>query len=466
MISFKDNLKNGVAVGEVIAVNSIFCEVRGFRNLKTGSQILFESDSRGFVNEIKDDISKIVLIEDRGIIPGQMALVLKDTLTVSFGLNTLGRVINVFGEPLDGKGKILDTKDLDMFREAPSIIQRDDIQKQIETGNIVVDTLFPLAFGQREVILGDNKTGKTTFLIDLIRNQKDKSIIVYVLIGKTNDQVSSIITSLEESGTLEFSVVLVAKAELLPVESYLSPFAGCSIGEALWSMGKDVIIVYDDLTEHAKSYREISLIEGVFPGKDSYPADVFSLHSRLLERAGRVKNNEGSLTALPIISVQNNDFTGYIPTNVISITDGQLFFDRELFLKGIRPAINTGISVSRIGKRVQEIFMQSISEKLNIALIKYDQAYKFSHFGVNMPPSVLADLDRGEKINILFNQNIGESYTLFEQKVLITVVLSHYMDIKAEDVYKMKRNVKKLRNISDFKEEDVENQELMKFLLS
>lgn len=466
MISFKDNLKNGIAVGEVVSVNSIFCEVRGFRNLKAGSQILFESNSRGFVNEIKDDISKIILIEDRGIVPGQMALILKDKLTVSFSLNTLGRVINVFGEPLDGKGKILDTEDLGMFKEAPSIIQRDDIKKQIETGNIVVDTLFPLAFGQREVILGDNKTGKTTFLVDLIRNQKDKALIVYVLIGKTNDQVSNIITSLEESEALAYSIVLVAKAELLPTETYLAPFSGCSIGEALWNMGKDVIIVYDDLTEHAKSYREISLIEGVFPGKDSYPADVFSLHSRLLERAGRVKDNEGSLTALPIISVQNNDFTGYIPTNVISITDGQLFFDRELFLKGLRPAINTGISVSRIGKRVQEIFMQSLSEKLNIALIKYDQAYKFSHFGVNMPPSVLADLDRGEKINILFNQNIGESYTLFEQKVLITVVLSNYMNIKIEDVYKMKRNIKKVENISDFKEQDVNNQKLMEFLLS
>ncbi len=465
MVKFKDILHSGVSIGKVISVSDITCKVKGFRNLQIGAILLFESDSLGFVKSINEDEALVLIIQMNNILPGEIVLLYKNKFEVPVGFNFLGRVINVLGEPIDRMNMIKEDGFRNIFHDAYSVIQRDDIVKQLETGFINVDNLIPIAFGQREAILGDNKTGKTAFILDLIKNQKDKALIVYVIIGKKIDEVSSIISYLRDINAMEYTVVVVAEANSLPVISYLAPYAGCSIAEYFWEKEKDVVIIYDDLVEHAKSYRELSLLSNTSPGRDSYPADIFAQHAHLLERAGRIQNNKGSLTALPIVSVYNNDLTGYIPTNIISITDGQIFFDKDLFLKGQRPAINTSISISRIGKRVQDKYIQDLSDDLNLALVKYSQSEKFSHFGTNLSNNVLEDIYMGEKIENLFRQSVGEVFSLFEQRVLLTLLLYYDLpNLNANDIDYIKKRVKEINYIENFTKDNLD-ESLVRFLI-
>jgi F-type H+-transporting ATPase subunit alpha len=465
MIKFKEILHSGVSIGQVISVTDITCRVKGFRNLQIGAILLFESDSLGFVKSIYEDEALVLIIENNSILPGEIVLLYKEKFEIPVGFNFLGRIINVLGDPLDKMNIIKEDSHREVFHDAYSIIQKDDISKQMETGFIAIDNLIPLAFGQREAILGDNNTGKTSFVLDLIKNQDGKALVVYVIIGKKQDEILSIISYLEEIDALKYTVVVVAESTSLPVISYLAPFAGCSIAEYFWEKEKDVIIVYDDLIEHAKSYRELSLLSNTAPGRDSYPADIFAQHAHLLERAGRIQNNKGSLTALPIVSIYNNDLTGYIPTNIISITDGQIFFDKNLFAKGQRPAINTSISISRIGKKVQDKYIQDISDKLNLVLVKYAQSEKFSHFGTNLSDNVLEDLYMGEKIQNLFKQDVGQVFSLFEQRVLLTLLLYYDLpDLHANDIEYIQKRVKEINYIDNFTKTDLTDS-LVRFLI-
>jgi F-type H+-transporting ATPase subunit alpha len=465
MLRFKDLLRSGVTIGKVTSVSGITCTVKGLKNLKVGAILLFESDSIGFVKSINEEFALILILEDNGMLPGEIVLLYRDSLQIPVGDNFLGRVINILGEPLDSMNVVKEEEYRDIFHEAYPIMKRDDIKEQIETGFIPIDTLIPIAFGQREAILGDNKTGKTSFVLDLVKNQKDKAVVVYVIIGKKSDEVLSTISYLRETGAMEYTVVVVAPSTSLPVISYLAPYAGCAMAEYFWGKQRNTIIVYDDLSEHAKSYRELSLLSNVSPGRDSYPSDIFAQHAHLLERAGRIKDNKGSLTALPIVSVSNNDLTGYIATNIISITDGQIFFDKDLFLKGNRPSINTRISISRIGKRVQDKYMQTLADDINLALVKYTQSERFSHFGTNLSESLLEDLYMGEKLNTLFNQNIGETYSLFEQRVLATLLLYYKLpNFHEGDINYIKERVKEIGYIKDFTKDNL-NESLIKYLL-
>ncbi len=465
MIKFKDLLHTGTSIGKVVSINSITAKVKGFRNLNVGAILIFESDSIGYVRSIYEDEALILILENRGILSGEIVLFYKSKFEVSVGFNLLGRVIDIFGNPLDSMNIVDLEESREIFHESFGVMERADITSQIETGFSLVDTLIPIAKGQREAILGDNKTGKTSFVLDIIKNQKDKSLVVYVIIGKKKDDVQSIISYLKDSGAMEYTTVVVSPSTSLPVISYLSPFVGCSIAEYFWEKEKDVIVVYDDLLEHAKSYRELSLLSNTPPGRDSYPSDIFYQHSQLLERAGITSQHKGSLTALPIVSTYENDISSYIQTNIISITDGQIFFDTDIFLKGRRPAINSSISISRIGKRVQSKYMQDIADELNLALVKYTQSEKFSHFGTNLSDSVLEDIYLGEKLQELFTQNMGEVFTFFEQRVLLTLLLLYDLpDLNIKDISYIKERVKEIQYIEDFSKDNL-NDSLVKYLI-
>ena len=462
---FKENIHTDSIIGEVFSANEFLCEVIGLSHHKVGAMILFESNSLGFIQKITEEYSTVVLITNLGVMPGETALLYRDDIEIPVGDKFLGRVIDVFGNPIDQKGKIESEYSSPIFRPSYPIIERDSIVKQIETGIILVDSLFPLAYGQREVILGGMKTGKTTFLKELIANQSTDVIVIYVLIGKKADEVDDIVSYFEENKVLSHTVVVYAPATSLPSIQYLSAYSGCSMGEYFWEKGKDVIVVYDDLTTHAKSYREISLVSGISPGRDSYPADIFSIHSKLIERSGRTARFKGSMSALPVVSIQNNDLTGYISTNIMSMTDGHLFFDTESYLKGIRPAINSYISVSRIGKRVQDSVMKEIADDLNLALIKYQDSEKLAHFETSLSSNILDNLYLGDKIYALFRQEIGERFTLFEEKVLLSLVLyTPSNTLNVEDIPYAKKRVKELSKIENFRKENLTDN-IIKFLV-
>jgi F-type H+-transporting ATPase subunit alpha len=343
----------------------------------------------------------------------------------------VGRVINALGEPIDGKGDIVSTGYNPIEREAPGIIDRQPVNKPLETGILAIDSMFPIGRGQRELIIGDRQTGKTSIAVDTILNQKGKDIIcIYVAIGQKATTVGKVEHTLEENGAMDYSIILSATAADPASLQYIAPYAGTALGEYFMDQGRDVLIIYDDLSKHAVAYREISLLLGRSPGREAYPGDVFYLHSRLLERSSHLSDEKGggSMTALPIIETQNGDVSAYISTNVISITDGQIFLETGLFFSGQRPAVNVGLSVSRVGGAAQTKAMKKASGSIRVDLAQYRELEVFTQFASDLDPTTKAELDHGSALMELLKQPLSHPMSMAEEVISLVLANHNFFD--------------------------------------
>jgi F-type H+-transporting ATPase subunit alpha len=411
--------------GEVVAVNRFIVEVKGLEGTRIGAQVLFEDGQRGIVREAYGDRVVLYNIDTEILALGSMAVVEHDQLTIPVGKELIGRVLTPMGVPVDGKGSLKATKNSGIFTPAPGIMDRKMLDEQLASGVSAVDSFFPIVLGQRIAILGDSKSGKSTFLGQLSANQSGTDrIVVYVLIGKRKVDTEKLLRELEESGSMEHSIVVQADIFDSLTQSYLAPYAACAMAEELWYNGQDVIIIYDDLTSHAEAYRQLSLLQEVDPGRDSSPGDIFYTHSSLLERAGKLLSNGKTLTSLPVVITPNDDITAYLPTNIMSITDGQIIFDLGLFRKGIRPAVNSGLSVSRVGGQAQTKRQKQLSTALFKALAKYRQAEEFSHFSSQLSQETRLDLARGKHLYEALGQPPEQLFSLPEQQLMLETIMS------------------------------------------
>ena len=427
--------------GEVVSVRDGIAKISGLPDCMASEIIEFESGEKGIALNLEEDyIGAIILGEGNGIKEGNRAKRTGKILSLSVGDGVLGRVLNALGEEIDGKGSIQRTKEVLIERIAPGVIERKPVDQPLSTGIKAIDSMIPVGRGQRELIIGDRQTGKTTIALDTIINQKGQDVIcIYVSIGQKNSKVSKIVADLEERGALDYTVVVSASAGESPSNLYLAPYTGVAIAEYFMGQGKDVLIIYDDLTKHAIAYREISLLLRRPPGREAFPGDVFYLHSRLLERACRIdeKYGGGSITALPIIETQAGDVSGYIPTNVISITDGQIFLETNLFYKGVRPAINPGLSVSRVGGSAQIKSMKKNAGTLKLTMAQYRELESFAQFDSDLDPETKKTIERGKRITEMLKQNEYSPIKTPIQVVSIFAMNEGYFDeIKVEDVKK------------------------------
>jgi F-type H+-transporting ATPase subunit alpha len=435
---FQKLVEAGNLTGEVVAINRFIVEVKGLEGVRIGSQVLFDDGQRGMVREAYGDKVILYNIDSEFLMLGALAVVEYDQLQVPVGRELVGRVVNPMGIPVDGKGAIRTTQTSGIFTPAPGIMDRKMLDEQLASGVSAVDSFFPIVLGQRIAILGDSKSGKSSFLAQLSANQEGtERIVVYVLVGKRKVDVERLLRELEESGSMSHTIVVLANIFDSLTQSYIAPYAACSMAEFLWYGGEDVIIIYDDLTSHAEAYRQLSLLQEVDPGRDSYPGDIFYTHSSLLERAGKLLSNGKTLTSLPVVITPNDDITAYLPTNIMSITDGQIIFDLGYFRKGIRPAVNSGLSVSRVGGQAQTKRQKQLSTALFKALAKYRQAEEFSHFSSQLSKETRIDLARGKHIYQALQQKVEELYSLPEQQLMLETIMNSDSDL-AIDVAKLK----------------------------
>jgi F-type H+-transporting ATPase subunit alpha len=410
--------------GEVVASNSFIVEVKGLDGVRLGAQILFEDGQRGMVREAYRDRVVLFNIDSEEIEPGTLAVVENDELNIPVGKKLIGRVVSPMGEPLDGKGALRASTTSGIFNEAPGIMARSPLNEQLATGVTAIDMFFPVVLGQRIAILGDSKSGKSTVLSQLSANQSGTDrIVVYVLIGKRKVDVSSLLAGLRASGAMDHTIVVLADIFDSLTQSYIAPYAACAMAEHLWNEGRDVIIVYDDLTSHAEAYRQLSLLQEVDPGRDSYPGDIFYAHSSLLERAGKLKKTGKTLTALPVVMTPSDDITAYLSTNIMSITDGQIILDLSVFRQGIRPAVNAGLSVSRVGGQAQTVRQKKLTGNLFQRLARYHQAEEFSHFGARLSKEATVDLAMGKQIYEALKQPPEELHSLTEQQLMLETII-------------------------------------------
>lgn len=412
-------------VGEVVAVNDFLVKVRGLAPVAPNGLVLFANGARGLVRSVDRDNVTIFSMSRDPVPVGTEAVLENDAMHTGVGQSLVGRAIGVDGRPLDGGPAIATDNNWPVFNDAPALIDRADLDTQLPTGVTVVDTLFPVVCGQRIAVMGDSRTGKSTFMTQMTRNQAatDK-IVVYVLISKRPDEISSLINELQSSGAMDHAVVVATSIFDSPVESYLAPYIGCAIGEYFWRNDRDVIVMYDDLSNHAKIYREMSLLAGISPGRDSYPGDIFYIHSSLLERAGKLADSGKTLTALPLVLTPNNDITSFLATNIISITDGQIVFDVDVFHEGIKPAVHTGLSVSRVGGRGQAPIHKKLAFRLSKALSDYHEASEFAHFTSEMAAETQTNLALGERLVECLKQAPDELLSLLAQQVLLAVAMT------------------------------------------
>ncbi len=392
--------------GEVIAVNRFIVEVRGLEGVQVGAQILFQDGQRGMVREAHGNRVILYNIDTEDVALGSLVVVERPQLQVPVGPELVGRVISPMGNPLDGKGALKAAKFSGIFTPAPGIMDRKMLDQQLASGVTAVDSFFPIVLGQRIAILGDSKSGKSTFLSQLSANQQGTDrLVVYVLIGKRKVDVEHLIAELNDSGAIKNTIIVQADIFDSLTQSYLAPYAACAMAEELWyNENRDVIIIYDDLSGHAEAYRQLSLLQEVDPGRDSYPGDIFYTHSSLLERAGKLLTNGKTLTSLPVVLTPNDDITAYLPTNIMSITDGQIIFDLGFFRKGVRPAVNAGLSVSRVGGQAQTTRQKQLSTALFKSLARYHQAEEFSHFSSQLSRDARLDLARGKHLYMALQQ--------------------------------------------------------------
>ena len=426
-------------VGTVIQVADGIARIHGLEKAMQGELLEFPHEVYGMVMNLEEDnVGAVLLGDSANINEGDVVKTTGRVATVPAGDAMLGRVVNALGQPIDGKGPIKTDKLRPIERVASGVISRKSVDTPLQTGIKAIDSMVPIGRGQRELIIGDRQTGKTAIAIDTIINQKGQDVLcIYVAIGQKSSTVANLVKTLEEAGAMDYTTVVAATASELAPLQYIAPYSGCAIGEERMEQGKDVLIVYDDLSKHAAAYRTLSLLLRRPPGREAYPGDVFYLHSRLLERAARLsdKLGGGSLTALPIIETQAGDVSAYIPTNVISITDGQIYLETEMFNSGFRPAVNPGLSVSRVGGSAQIKAMKKIAGSIRIELAQYRELAAFSQFGSDLDAETKRQLDQGERIREILKQGQYAPLPVWYQVIIIYAATKQYLlDIAVEDV--------------------------------
>ena len=417
--------------GVVILVGDGIARASGLDQCMAGELVEFPDGSYGMAQNLEEEtVSIVILGSDQGIKEGDTVKRTGKVVSVPVGKNLIGRVVNALGEPIDGKGAIEAEAYRPIESPAPGIIERKHVSVPLQTGIKAIDSMIPIGRGQRELIIGDRQTGKTTIATDTILNQKGKDVIcIYVAIGQKRSTVAQVVENLTVGGAMDYTIVLSATASELAPMQYIAPYAGCTMGEYFMHQGKDVLVVYDDLSKHAVAYRAISLLIRRPPGREAYPGDVFYLHSRLLERAAQLSPElgGGSLTALPIIETQAGDVSAYIPTNVISITDGQIFLETELFNSGIMPAVNPGISVSRVGGDAQIKAMKQVAGSLKLLYSQYRELQSFAQFGSDLDADTKARLALGERIVAVLKQKNGTPKEVAHQVCILYAVTHGYL---------------------------------------
>ena len=421
-------------VGTVVTVGDGIAHIHGLENCMSGELLEFPGGVYGMAQNLEEDlVGAVILGSDQNIREGDTVKRTKRIVEVPVGEAMLGRVVDALGKPIDGKGPINTTESRPVECPAPGIIERAPVNVPLQTGIKAIDSMIPIGRGQRELIIGDRQTGKTAICLDTIINQKGTGVVcVYVAIGQKRSTVAQVAETLAKNGAMDYTCIVAATASESAPLQYIAPYAGCSIGEYFMHKGKDVLVIYDDLSKHAVAYRALSLLLHRPPGREAYPGDVFYQHSRLLERAANIQNG-GSLTALPIIETQAGDVSAYIPTNVISITDGQIFLETELFNSGIRPAVNPGISVSRVGGNAQIKAMKKVAGTLKLAYSQYRELQAFSQFGSDLDADTKKRLNQGERIVEVLKQPQNSPIPVEKQVIIIFAVVSgELLDIPVE----------------------------------
>ena len=419
-------------VGTVIEVGANLARVYGLRGVRASELVEFKGGLQGVALNLEEDNVGVVLMgDDEDVKEGDKVRRTGRIASVPVGEALLGRVVNPLGQPIDGKGPIETKKYRTIENVAPGVVQRQAVKQSLPTGIRAIDALIPIGKGQRELIIGDRSTGKTAIALDTIINQKGKNVFcIYVAIGQKNSTVAALAQILEQKGAMAYTTIVAVSPSEAAALRWIAPFAGCAMGEELMYAGKDVLIIYDDLTKHAQSYREMALLLRRPPGREAYPGDVFFLHSRLLERAAKLSDElgAGSMTALPIIETQAGDFSAYIPTNVISITDGQIYLTPELFFQGIRPAVNVGLSVSRVGGSAQTKAMKSVAGQLKLELAQYRDLAAFAKLASDLDKSTQNQLLRGEKLTELLKQPQYQPMAMEDQVAILYGATNGYVN--------------------------------------
>ena len=438
-IKYYSNALEQSEIGTVLTVGDGIVRASGLSNCMAGELLAFENGAYGLAQNLEENRVSIVLLgTDDGISEGQTVKRTGKVVSVPVGDALLGRVVDALGQPIDGKGPVTASEYRPIERQAPGICDRQPVKEPLQTGIKAIDSMIPIGRGQRELIIGDRQTGKTAIAVDTIINQKGKGVIcIYVAIGQKRSSVASIVSELEKNGAMEYSIVVAATASDANALKYIAPYSGCSMGEYFMENGRHVLIIYDDLSKHAESYRALSLLIRRPPGREAYPGDVFYLHSRLLERASKLSNElgGGSLTALPIIETQAGDVSAYIPTNVISITDGQIFLESDLFFSGQRPAVNVGLSVSRVGGAAQTKAMKKASGSIRIDLAQYREMEVFTQFSSDLDETTKEQLAYGKRLMELLRQPLGRPLSMQEQVITLCAATHRVMlDVAVERI--------------------------------
>ena len=438
-IKYYENAIEQTETGTVTMVGDGIARAAGLDNCMAGELVQFESGTYGMAQNLEENSVSIVLLgDDEGIKEGSTIKRTGKVVSVPVGEGMIGRVVNALGQPIDGKGPIEAADYRAIESPAPGILDRQPVKQPLQTGIKAIDSMIPIGRGQRELIIGDRQTGKTVIATDTIINQKGKDVLcIYVAIGQKRSTVATLVENLEKNGAMAYTTVVCATASELSPLQYIAPYAGCAMGEYFMNKGKHVLIIYDDLSKHAVAYRALSLLIRRPPGREAYPGDVFYLHSRLLERAAKLSDAKGggSLTALPIIETQAGDVSAYIPTNVISITDGQIFLETELFHSGVMPAVNPGISVSRVGGNAQIKAMKKVAGTLKLIYSQYRELQSFAQFGSDLDADTKARLAQGERIVEVLKQNRSAPVAVEKQVAILYATIHDYLvKVKVADV--------------------------------